>query len=66
MNQERLLDFKTVCKRYNFKPWGLRHRIRLRQVPFVKLGRSIFFDPTDLEKWIQGHKIPIAKSGGKT
>lgn len=64
MNQEKLLDFKTVCDRYHFKPWGLRHRIRLRQIPIVKIGRSIYFDPADLEKWIQDHKIPIEEYGG--
>ena len=57
MSEEKLLDFKTVVERYHFKPWGLRWRIRLRQIPFVKLGRSIYFDPDDLEAWIEKHKI---------
>ena len=57
MNEDRLLTFHEVVKRYHFKPWGLRHRIRMRTIPFLKCGRSIFFDPQDLEDWITKHKI---------
>lgn len=55
--QKRLLNFKEVVEKYSFKPWGLRWRIRIRAIPFVKLGKSIFFDPEDLEKWIRQHKV---------
>lgn len=65
MSQQKLLDFKTVLERYSFKPWGLRHRIRVRQIPFVKIGRSIYFDPEDLDRWIEEKKIKPITQGGK-
>ena len=63
MAQNRLLNFQMVCQLYGFKPWGLRHRIRTRQIPFVKLGKSIFFDPEDLDRWIEENKIPVHREG---
>jgi len=70
MTEEKLLDFKTVVTRYNFKPYGLRHLIRHRAIPIVKIstdgGRGrIFFDPKDLEKWINSRKIPVQKGGNE-
>lgn len=64
MSDKRLLNFHDVVDKFSIKPWGLRWRIRLRQIPFVKIGRSIYFDPLDLEHWIETHKIP-AQSGEK-
>ena len=65
MEDKKLLSFKDVLARYSFKPWGLRHRIRMRTIPFVKLYRSIYFDPKDLDKWIEEHKIKPVEMGGK-
>ncbi len=68
MNEERLLDFNTVVKRYSFKPWGLRWLIRTRKIPIVRIGTGrgkIYFDPQDLEKWIESHKIEPIENGGK-
>jgi len=64
MSEEKLLDFKTVVDRYHFKPWGLRHLIRNRAIPLVKIstdgGRGrIFFDPKELDRWIEERKIPV-------
>jgi predicted DNA-binding transcriptional regulator AlpA len=65
MNDKRLLNFNEVVEKFSFKPWGLRWRIRLRQIPFVKIGRSIYFDPLDLEEWIEKHKIRAQGEGKK-
>ena len=64
MSEEKLLDFKTVVDRYHFKPWGLRHLIRNRAIPIVKISASggrgrIYFDPIELEKWIDDRKISV-------
>ncbi len=58
---DKLLDFKTVCARYHFRPWGLRHRIRNRQIAFVKIGKTIMFDPVLLEVWIKKHTVNPVK-----
>jgi len=60
MNEDiKLIDFNAVVKTYSFKPWGLRHRIRKRQIPFVKIGRKIYFDPADLDRWVDSKKIKV-------
>jgi len=66
MTEEKLLDFQTVVARYNFKPHGLRHLIRNRAIPIVKISASggrgrIFFDPKELDKWISQRKVPAQR-----
>jgi len=61
MSEKKLLSFNDVVEQYSFRPWGLRWRIRNRTVPFVKLGKSIYFDPNDLDAWIQENKISEIK-----
>jgi len=65
MNDKKLLSFNDVVEQYSFRPWGLRWRVRTRSVPFIKLGKSIYFDPKDLDEWINSRKIPVQKGGNE-
>jgi len=64
MSVEKLLTFDEVVERYKIKKWGLRHLIRQRTIPIVRIGTGrgrIYFDPTDLDNWINENKIKIVK-----
>jgi len=37
--------------------WALEWLIRNRRIPLVKLGRRIYFDPRDIENWLDSNKI---------
>jgi len=70
MSEEKLLDFKTVVDRYNFKPYGLRNLIRHRAIPIVKISASggrgrIYFDPIELSEWINSRKISVQNGENK-
>jgi len=69
MSNERLLDKKTVMQRYHFNKWGLEHLIRTRAISgMVRIGNGrgrIFFDPVELDKYIEERRIPMQK-GDKT
>ena len=63
MNNKVLLDKKTLRNMHpalNNK-WTLEWLIRTRQIPIVKIGRRIFFDPVDISAWIEEHKIPAVR-----
>lgn len=67
LNQEKLLDKKTVIERYHFKKFGLEWLIRTRQIPVVKIGSGrgrIYFDPQDLDEWINKQKIKTINNRG--
>lgn len=60
MSIEKLLTFDEVLERYKFKYWGLKNLVRKRAVPFVRVGVGrgrIFFDPSDLDIWIEKNKV---------
>ncbi len=57
---EKLWDLNMLLENYPaLKPWGVRHLIRLRRIPIIKIGRRIYFDPDDIREWIEGKKIPV-------
>ena len=57
--RERLWDLNMLLENYPaLKPWGVRWLIRKRRIPLVKLGRRIYFDPIEIETWIESQKIP--------
>jgi len=68
-NHEKLLDKKTVIERYHFNKWSLEHLIRTRAISgMVRIGSGrgrIFFDPVELDKYIEARKIPMQKGGGE-
>lgn len=56
---EKLWDLNMLLENYPaLKPWGVRHLIRLRRIPIIKIGRRIYFDPDDIREWIEKMKIP--------
>jgi len=62
---ESLLDRKQLIELYpalGARKYRLDHLIRTRQIPIFKLGRSIYFNPREIDKWIKDNQI---KSGGR-
>jgi excisionase family DNA binding protein len=46
-----------LCKLLNIKHSGARFLVFHRQIPFIKVGRSVFFDPSDIKAWLESKKI---------
>ena len=42
---------------YSLKESSLRWLIRKSMIPIVKIGRRIYFDKKEVEKWIEEKKI---------
>ena len=40
----------------------VEHMTSKKQIPHIKIGRSVFYDPADLRAWIESKKI--ASSAG--
>lgn len=60
MTEPQLWDLKQLLKNYPaLKHWGVRHLIRNRKIPIVKIGRRIYFDPQDIADWKEQNKIKL-------
>ena len=61
--QDKLWDINMLLEHYPaLKLWGVRSMIRYRTIPIVRLGRRIYFDPEEIDKWISDHKIEAKKN----
>jgi predicted DNA-binding transcriptional regulator AlpA len=53
--QKKLLDINGLEETYGLKRWTIRTYCSQQKIPFVKLGRRVFFDPVAIDAWIQAH-----------
>ena len=52
------LTYKEVANLLNISEITLRKWVCERNIPFLKLGRSVRFDPVVLERWLKMQSIP--------
>jgi len=58
LQNELLIDKKgllAMCP--GLTRWSLEWLIRTRQIPIIKIGKRIYFNPKDIENWIESKKI---------
>jgi excisionase family DNA binding protein len=53
-----LLTVDEAAFRLNVSPLTIRSWIRLRKIPFVKLGRAVRLDADTLDQWVTENTIP--------
>mgnify|MGYP002176895564 CR=1 FL=1 len=66
MNNVKLIDSEELLRRYpalrsrkgQKRTYRLEWLVRSRRIPIVRIGRRNYFDPCDIEAWIERQKIP--------
>ena len=65
MNDVGLIDSHELLRRYpalaskgKNKFYRLQWLTRSRAIPLVKIRRRIYFDPQEINRWIESQKIP--------
>ncbi len=59
LEKTKLIDKKILMELHpalNNK-WTVEWLIRTRQIPIVKIGRRVYFDEVEIEKWIKERKV---------
>jgi hypothetical protein len=60
ITKESLIDRQQLIEQYpalGAKKYRVDHLIRTRQIPIVKQGKSIFFNPRKIDEWIKKNEI---------
>jgi predicted DNA-binding transcriptional regulator AlpA len=57
--QKKLLDIDDLREIYGFKRWTIRTYCSQEKIPFIKIGRRVFFDPAAIDAWIKEHTRPV-------
>ncbi len=64
-NNQSLVDRKQLIELYpalGAKKYRLDHLIRTRQIPLIRIGKNIYYNPQDIDNWIKENQI---KTGSK-
>ena len=59
---DRLLTVRELAERLRIPVGTIRHWVLTRYVPFVKLGRRVYFDREVVNAWIQRRAHPGRKA----
>lgn len=61
IDSDQLLSLYPALKSKKSKnpKYRLDWLVRNRQIPIVKIGRRNYFDPTEIDAWIESRKIPV-------
>ena len=69
-DQEKLIDKETVKRRYCFRRSTLNWLIRTRQIPGIvriRKGKGVlYFDPQEIDAWVQKNKLKYTQKGEST
>ena len=69
VNNVKLIDSEELLRRYpalrsrkGKKPtYRLDWLTRIHRIPVVRIGRRNYFDPADIDAWLESQKIPVQK-----
>jgi excisionase family DNA binding protein len=56
--ERRLLDIDELATRYGFPKWTIRSYCSQGKIPFVKVGRRVYFRVDEIEQWLDEHARP--------
>ena len=55
---ERLWRCGELARYLGTTPGTVRVKVSKRQIPFLKIGRSVRFSPSALEEWLASKAVP--------
>ena len=64
----KLLDKDALINKHpalGERKYRLEYLVRSRLIPVIKIGKRIYFDEVEIQKWIDEHSIPAMKGNIK-
>jgi excisionase family DNA binding protein len=52
------MDIRAAASRIGCSPFTLRTWVRQRMIPYIRVGRRIVFDPSEVEEFLARNRIP--------
>ena len=54
---ENLLNIRELAQRLGVQVKTIYCWVHAREIPYVKVGRLVRFDPADISQWVEDRKI---------
>jgi excisionase family DNA binding protein len=61
----RLLTVEEVSRLTGWRPATIRQKVWRRELPYVKLGRSVRFKESEISHLIEGSSVPALEPTGR-
>jgi len=60
------IDIDELARHLHLSKSQLYCMTSQRRIPFIKAGRRVVFDPEDIERWMNSHRVEvqIGQEGG--
>ena len=58
---KQLLKITDLEKILKLDKWAIYRMVRSGDIPSIKMGRNIRFDPDEINKWIESLKKPVTE-----
>ena len=55
--KKRLLDKKEIAEYLNLSIYTVDTWVCQNRIPYVKIGRRVLFDLTEIDQWIEQQKV---------
>jgi hypothetical protein len=55
-----LWNFPRTARELGWTESALRGRVRRRQIPFIKIGQTLYFSPDKLKAWLESRATTAA------
>lgn len=65
INSANLLNKTEAAKVLGISPASIPRLVRLKGLPFVRIGRRVLFDPRDIENFINNNKVKLDITRGR-
>ena len=59
MNTPNLLTYRQAAEFLTVSEPSLRRWVMLRQIPFIKIKKSVRFSASELQAWIEAQSVPV-------
>ena len=60
---EQLLTVEEVADWLRYTPGTIRQKVKLREIPFTRVGGRTRFRRADIEAWLEAQRVEPAEKG---
>lgn len=61
----RLLTKQDLARKHpalGARPYRIDWLVRARLIPFIRVGRNVYFDEAEISRWIEENKVSTASN----
>jgi len=63
--EDTLFTVETLAKYLQVSKQWIYERVQFKEIPYIKVGKFLRFRKSEIDKWLDGHKVPATSSPPK-